>query len=107
MRSKATSRQLLGPIFDNGSKNHNRSELLSLLLLFLVLLDNQIILTVQLMDKTIHDDNINVLNVEILHISNGVVLFTPVEPATKLHRDMHHEHVMDAFMMMGFVVILI
>jgi hypothetical protein len=107
MRLKATSKQLLSLIFDNGSKNHNGFELLFLLPLFLALLDNKTILTTQLMDETIHDDNINVLNVEILHISNGVVLFTPVEPATKLHLDTHHEHAMDASMMTEFGVIMI
>jgi hypothetical protein len=52
-------------------------------------------------------DNINVSNAEIPHISNGVVLSTPVELATKQHPDMHHEHVMDASMMMDFMAILI
>jgi hypothetical protein len=52
-------------------------------------------------------NNTNVLNAEISHILNGAVPFTPVEPATKWHLDTHHEHVMDASMMMDFVAILI
>jgi hypothetical protein len=59
------------------------------------------------MDKIILDANINVLNVAIPRISNGVVPFTPVGLVTKWHLDMHHEHVMDASMTMGFVAILI
>jgi hypothetical protein len=96
MRSKATSRQLLGLIFDSGSKNHNRFKLLSLLLPFLARLDNLIILIEQLMDETTLVININVLNAEIPHISNGVVLFTPVELVIKQHLETHHEHAMDA-----------
>jgi hypothetical protein len=107
MRLRATSRQLLDLIFDSGSKNHNGFELLSLLLPFLARLDNLIILIKQLMDEITLVANINVLNAEIPHISNGVVLSTPVELATKQHPDMHHEHVMDTSMMMDFVAILI
>jgi hypothetical protein len=99
------SRQLLGLIFDSKSKNHNEFELLFLLLPFLVHLDNQTILITQLMDKTTLDANINVLNAETSHILNGVVLFTPVKSATKQHLDMHHEHAMDASMMMDFMAI--
>jgi hypothetical protein len=101
------SRQLLGLIFDSESKNHNKFELLFLLLPFLVHLDNQTILIAQLMDKTMLDTNINVLNAETPHISNGVVLFTPVKLVIKQHLDAHHEHAMDASMMMDFVAILI
>jgi hypothetical protein len=107
MKSRATSRQLLDLIFDNGSKNHNGFKLLSLLLPFLAHLDNLIILIKQLMDEITLVANINVLNVEIPHISNGVVLSTPVKLATKWHLDMHHEHVMDASMMMDLVAISI
>jgi hypothetical protein len=107
MRSRTTSRQLLGLIFDSGSKTHNGFELLSLIPLFLALLDNQTSLTVQLVNGTTCNDNINVLNVKIPHISNGVVLFTPVKPATKQHLDTHHKHAMDASMMMDFVAISI
>jgi hypothetical protein len=101
------SRQSLGLIFNNGSKNRNGFELLSLLLPFLAHLDNLTILIKQLMDKIILIDNINVLNAVIPHISNKVVPFTPVEPATKLHLDTHHEHAMDASMMTEFGVIMI
>jgi hypothetical protein len=59
------------------------------------------------MDEIILNANINVLNAAIPRISNGVVPFTPVGLVTKRHLDMHHEHVMDASMMMGFVAILI
>jgi hypothetical protein len=41
----------------------------------------------------------------VIH-SNGTVPFTPAELATKLHPDMHHEHVEDMSMMMEFVVIM-
>jgi hypothetical protein len=59
------------------------------------------------MDEIILDANINVLNAAIPRISNGVVPFTPVGLVKKRHLDMHHEHVMDASVMMGFVAILI
>jgi hypothetical protein len=59
------------------------------------------------MDETTPHANINVLNVETPHILNGVVLFTPVELATKQHLDTHHEHAMDASMMLDFVAISI
>jgi hypothetical protein len=59
------------------------------------------------MDKIILDANINVSNAAIPHISNAVVPFTPVGLVTKWHLDMHHEHVMDASMIMGFMAILI
>jgi hypothetical protein len=59
------------------------------------------------MDEIMLDANINVSNAVIPCISNGVVPFTPVGLVTKQHLDMHHEHVMDASMMMGFVAILI
>jgi hypothetical protein len=101
------SRQLLGPIFDNESKNHNKLELLFPLLPFLAHLNKLIILIVQLMDKITLNANINALNVVIPHISNGAVLFTPVKPATKQHLDTHHEHVMEASMMMDLVAISI
>jgi hypothetical protein len=107
MRSRATSKQLLDLTFDSKLKNHNKFELLFLPLPFLAHLDNLIILIEQLMDEITLITNINVFNGEIPHISNGVVLFTPVEPATKQHLDMHHEHAMDASMMMDFVAILI
>jgi hypothetical protein len=51
------------------------------------------------------DASINVLNVVIPHISNGIAPFTPAELVMKQHQDMHHEHVMDRSTMMGFVVI--
>jgi hypothetical protein len=101
------SKQLLGLIFDNKSKNHNESESLFLLLPFLVPLDNQTILIVQPMDETTFDANINVLNAVTPHISNGTVLFTPVKLATKQHLDTHHEHAMDASITMEFVAITI
>jgi hypothetical protein len=47
------------------------------------------------------------LNVAILLILNGVVPFTHVKPAGKQHQDMHHEHVMDISIMMGFEAITI
>jgi hypothetical protein len=53
------------------------------------------------------DASINVSNVAIPHISNGVAPFTPAELVMKQHQDTHHEHVMDISMMMGFVAILI
>jgi hypothetical protein len=59
------------------------------------------------MDKIMLDASINVLNVATPHISNGAVPFTPVELVMKQHPDMHHEHVMDASMMMGFMAILV
>jgi hypothetical protein len=59
------------------------------------------------MDKIMLDANINVSNVAIPHISNKVVPFTPVRLVIKQHQDMHHEHVMDVSMMMGFMAILI
>jgi hypothetical protein len=46
-----------------------------------------------------HDDNTSVSNVVIYPISNGIASSTPVEPAIKLHLDMHHEHVEDVFTM--------
>jgi hypothetical protein len=98
------SKQLLSLIFDSESKNHNKFESLFLLLSFLVPLNNQI---AQPMDETMLDANINVLNAVTPHISNGAVLFTPVELATKQHLDTHHEHAMDASMMMEFVAIMI
>jgi hypothetical protein len=52
------------------------------------------------------DANINVSNVVIPHTSNGVVPFTPAELVMKQHQDTHREHVMDASMMMEFVVTL-
>jgi hypothetical protein len=52
-------------------------------------------------------DNTNVLNVAILPILNGIVPSTNVEPADKQHLDTHHEHAMDASMMMEFVAIII
>jgi hypothetical protein len=107
IKSKATSRLLLGLIFDNKSKNHNEFESLFLLLPFLASLDNQTILIVQPMDKTTLDTNINVLNVETPPISNGIVLSTPVKLVIKQHLDTHHEHAMDASMMMDFVAITI
>jgi hypothetical protein len=107
MRSRATSKQLLGLIFDSKSKNHNEFESLFLLLPFLVYSDNQTILNAQHMDETTLDANINVLNAETPHISNGVVPFTPVELANKQHLDMHHEHAMNASMMMDFMAISI
>jgi hypothetical protein len=59
------------------------------------------------MDEITPVDNINVLNVAILPISNGIVPSTHAKPASKRHRDMHHEHVMDASTTMGYVAILI
>jgi hypothetical protein len=54
----------------------------------------------QLTDKITLNNNISVLNVEILHTSNGIAPFTRVEPVNKQHLDMHHEHVMDESSMM-------
>jgi hypothetical protein len=59
------------------------------------------------MDEIMPVNNINVSNVAILPILNGIVPSTHVKPASKQHQDTHHEHVMDASMMMGFVAILI
>jgi hypothetical protein len=59
------------------------------------------------MDEIMLDTSINVSNVAIPHILNGVVPFTLVELVMKQHLDTHHEHVMDEFMMMDFVAILI
>jgi hypothetical protein len=59
------------------------------------------------MDETMLNANINVLNAVTPHISNGTVLFTPVELATKQHLDTHHKHAMDASMMMEFMAIMI
>jgi hypothetical protein len=59
------------------------------------------------MDEIMLDVSINVSNAAIPLISNGVVPFTPVGLVMKQHLDMHHEHVMDVSMMMGFVAILI
>jgi hypothetical protein len=52
-------------------------------------------------------NNTNVLNVVILPILNGIVPFTHVKPVNKQHRGTHHEHPMDASMMMGFKAIMI
>jgi hypothetical protein len=57
------------------------------------------------MVKIMLADNINVSNAAILLILNGIVPSTRVKPANKQHRDMHHEHAMDTFMMMGFEAI--
>jgi hypothetical protein len=59
------------------------------------------------MDEIMLDASINVLNAAIPHISNGVAPFTPAGLVMKQHRDTHHEHVMDVFMMMDFMAILI
>jgi hypothetical protein len=53
------------------------------------------------------DASINVSNVVIPHISNGVASFTPAGLVMKQHQDTHHEHVMDVSLMMDFVAILI
>jgi hypothetical protein len=52
-------------------------------------------------------DNINVSNVTTLSISNGIALSTPVGLVDKRHLDTHHEHAMDASMMMEFVATMI
>jgi hypothetical protein len=57
------------------------------------------------MVEIMHVDNINVLSVATLPISNGTVLFTSVEHVDKHHLDTHHKHVMDRSMMMEFMVI--
>jgi hypothetical protein len=49
------------------------------------------------MVETTLTNNINVSNVMILLILNGIVLFTHAEPVIKLHPDMHPRHVKDAF----------
>jgi hypothetical protein len=59
------------------------------------------------MDEITLDASINVSNAVTLHISNGVVPFTPAGLVMKQHRDTHHEHIMDVSMMMDFVAILI
>jgi hypothetical protein len=59
------------------------------------------------MDEITPIDNINVSNVAILPILNGTVPSTHVKPASKQHRDTHHEHVMDASMMTESVAITI
>jgi hypothetical protein len=59
------------------------------------------------MVKTTLADNINVSNVAILPISNGIVLSTPAGLVNKQHLDTHHEHAMDASMMTEFVAITI
>jgi hypothetical protein len=77
------SKQSPAPTFDKKSKNHNEFESWFLPHPSLVLLDNQIILTKQLMDETMLDVNISVLNAGIPHTSNGIAPFTPVKPANK------------------------
>jgi hypothetical protein len=57
------------------------------------------------MAKIMLANNINALNVAILLILNGIAPFTHVEPVSKQHQDMRHEHVMDVFLMMGFEAI--
>jgi hypothetical protein len=61
----------------------------------------------QLTDEITLNNNISVLNVEILHTSNGIAPFTHVKPVNKQHRDTHQEHAMDASMMMGLKAITI
>jgi hypothetical protein len=100
-------RQSLGLIFDKRSRNHSGFELLSLLLPFLARLNNLIILIKQLIDEIMLDASINVSNVVIPHISNGIAPFTSAKLVMKQHQDTHHEHVMDVSMMMHFVAILI
>jgi hypothetical protein len=51
-------------------------------------------------------DNINVLNVAILSIPNGIVLSIPVGLANKQHLDTHRKHAMYASMTMEFVAIM-
>jgi hypothetical protein len=55
---------------------------------------------VQLADEITLNNNTSVSNVEILHTSNGIAPSTHVEPVSKQHLDMHHEHVMDESSMM-------
>jgi hypothetical protein len=100
MRSRVMSKQSPTLTFNNESKSHNEFELWFLLHPSLVHLNNQITLTEQLMDETMLDANISVLNARIPHTSNGIAPFRPVEPAIKQHLDMHHEHVMNTSMMM-------
>jgi hypothetical protein len=83
MRSRVMSKQSPAPTFDNKSRNHNEFKSWLLPLPSLVLLDNQITLTEQLMNKTTLDVNISVLNARIPHTSNGIAPFTPVKPANK------------------------
>jgi hypothetical protein len=97
---------LLEPIFDRELRNHNEFESLFLPLSFPVHLDDPINLTSLPMVEIMHDDSINVLNAAILPILNGTVPFTSVEHVDKQHLDMHHKHVMDGSMMMGFVAIM-
>jgi hypothetical protein len=104
MRLKVMSKLSLDLTFDNELKNHNEFELWFLSLPFPVPLNNRIILIAQPMDKTMLDDNINVLNAVTPHISDGTVLSIPVKLATKQHLDTHHEHAIDASMIMEFVV---
>jgi hypothetical protein len=52
------------------------------------------------MVKTTLVNNTNVSNVVILHILNGTVPITNVEPADKWHPDMHQRPVKDVFSMM-------
>jgi hypothetical protein len=94
------SRLLLNLIFDKESRNHNEFESLFPPPHSLAHLGGLITPTWPLMVEIMHDNNTNVLNAAILHISNGIALFTNVEHAEKQHQDMHHELVMDVSMMM-------
>jgi hypothetical protein len=59
------------------------------------------------MVETTHDNNTSVSSVAIYPISNGIAPSIPVEPATKLHPDTHHEHIKDMFTTMESVAIMI
>jgi hypothetical protein len=107
MRLKVTYKPLLSLIFDRESKNHNEFESLSLPLHSLTHLNDLITPTWLPMVDIMLLDSINVSNVAILSILNETVPSTHVEPVNKQHRDTHHEHAMDAPMMMGFEAIMI
>jgi hypothetical protein len=107
MNSRVTSRLLLDLIFDKESRNHNEFELLFPPPHSLAHLGGLITPTWPLMVEIMHDDNTNVLNAVILHISNGIAPFTSVEHVEKRHQDTHHELVMDASMMMVSAAIMI
>jgi hypothetical protein len=59
------------------------------------------------MDEITPIDNINVSNMAILPILNGIFPSTHVKPASKQHWDTHHKHVMDTSIMTEFVAITI
>jgi hypothetical protein len=100
------SRLSLNLTFNNRSRNHNEFELWSPLPPFLDHLVNQTTLIVLLMVVIMLNADISASSAVMPPISDETVLSTPVEPVTRLHLDMHHEHVEDEFMMTVFVDIM-